>query len=244
MQLKYKILYITALVLITGCEFEINDSEAPNPYVRHKTLELDDGKIMDFALILPEYTEPGMIHPVLLTFGGGGQSMPEILYNLGQFWVRQSIQRNWIVVSPVAVEGTKYYEGSEKYVTQLLDWVRDNFEVEEDKFHLSGFSNGGKSAFRVALENTDQFLSLMVMPGVLATDTEYALLDRLIGIPVHLYVGQYEIDEWKNKMDSIKVVLDSVGVENKFREFPGQGHVIQTLTSKMLFDTLDTFRND
>ena len=86
----------------------------------------------------------------------------------------------------------------------------------------------------------DRFLSLMVMPGTLASEDEYPHLDRLIGIPVHLYLGEYEL--WKGKMDTIKIHLDSLGVENQYRVFPGQGHVIESLTSEMLFDTLDTFR--
>ncbi len=214
-----------------------------NPYITYQRVEMSDGEFIEFAIVAPEFTEPGMAHPALLAFPPGNHTKSEAQWALDKYWIRQSIQRNWIVISPLAFKKQAYYQGPEKYIPELMDWVEEKYEVEDGKFHASGISNGGKSAFQVAIKFRTRIASLLVFPGILIdSEDENIQLDSLVGMPVHMYVGEGESEEWTNAMDSIKVILDSLGVENQYKIFQGEGHVIQSLTSEMLFDTLDTFR--
>lgn len=246
---KFKSYFIYLIVLLVfiisaniGCNMEINDSEKQNPYIKYTSIETQDGKILNFALVSPETYDTENGNPVLLAFPPGDHTRSEVQWALDLYWIRQSIQRDWIVISPMHLENKKYYEGPEKYIPELLDWVEANYVVENNKYHVSGISNGGKSGFRVALQYSERFASLLVFPGKIHSDSEYALLNNLIGIPVHMYVGEYEIEEWTSVMDSINAILDELGVTNKYITFQGEGHVISNLTSNMLFDTLDSFR--
>ena len=241
--LNYLILFFLVINgLFMSCNLEMNDSTKQNPYIEYKSITLTDGNFLEFALVTPEVFDPAGGNPVLLAFPPGDHTQSEVQWALDSYWIRQSIQRNWIVVSPMAVNGLNYYEGPEKYIPELLDWVENNYSVENNKYHLSGISNGGKSAFRIAIKFRKRVSSLMVLPGKIHSIDEYALLDSLIGIPVHMYVGEYEIPEWTNVMDSIKIILDDLGVTNQYITFPGEGHTITSLTSTILFDTLDSFR--
>ncbi len=242
MFIKYNILLVALIIVFTSCKMEISDSDRQNPYMTYQRVEMSDGEFIEFAIVAPEFTEPGMAHPTLLAFPPGDHTKSEAQWALDKYWIRQSIQRNWVVVSPLAFKNLNYYEGPEKYIPELMDWIEENYEVEDGKFHTSGISNGGKSAFRAAINFSDRIASLLVFPGKIDSDAEYGLLNRLAGMPVHMYVGEGEIEEWTSVMDSIKVILDDLGVENQYKIFKGEGHIIQSLTSEMLFDTLDTFR--
>jgi predicted esterase len=236
--------YILTVIFLMGCSLEIDDSPKENPYLSYYSIETHDGKYLRFACISPETHNVIKGNPVLLIFPPGEQSEEEVKWTIDNYLIRQCIQRNWIVISPMAVEDKKYFEGAEEYIPELLDWIEDSFNVENNSFHISGISNGGKSAFRIGIQYRKKCSSLLVFPGIIHNNTEYALLDSLIGIPVHMYVGEYENQAWKSVMDSIKIILDDLGVTNQYIVFPGEGHVLTSLTSIMLFDTLDSFRPD
>jgi S-formylglutathione hydrolase FrmB len=238
----FSIFLLLTIVGIIGCKIEMNDSTKQNPYIRFTSIETQDGNQLNFGLVSPETLDANNGNPVLLAFPPGDHTQSEAQWAIDNYWIRQSIQRNWIVVSPLHLDGDNYYEGTEQYIPELLDWVEDNFVVENNKYHVSGISNGGKSAFRVAINYRKRCSSLLVFPGIIHTTGEYALLDSLVGIPVHMYVGENERDDWTRIMDSTKTILDSLRVTNKYIIFPGEDHVITSLTSEMLFDTLDTFR--
>jgi len=43
-------------------------------------------------------------------------------------------------------------------------------------------------------------------------------------------------------MDSTATILQNLGVQVTFKIFPGEGHVINSLSSDMLFDLLEDLR--
>ena len=242
---KSNILILIIIVYaILGCDSDINDSQIQNPYIKYTYITTRDGKKLDFAIVAPETLNNENGNPVLIAFPPGDQTSDEVVWTLDNYLIRQSIQRNWIAISPMQMDGKKYFEGAENYIPELFDWVEDNYSVENSKYHISGISNGGKSAFRIAIKFRKRCSSLLVFPGIIHSSNEYAMLDSLMGIPVHMYVGEYETQAWISVMDSIKTVLDDLGVYNQYITFPGDGHVITSLTSKMLFDTLDSFRTN
>ena len=168
--------------------------------------------------------------------------MSQVQWAIDKYWIRQSILRGWYVISPAAPNGRSFYEGSEDLVPEMLDSLLTKYNIEADKFHLAGISAGGLSAFRVAINFRNRFLSLLVFPGGAATDAEYAKLDSLVGIPVTMFVGANDSQEWIKVMDSTAYILDSLGVHVDYHKLSGEGHVIDGLTSAMLFDILDAAR--
>lgn len=228
------------LVLITmSCTQSLNTALDNNPYYFYLGIPVRSNKVLEFALILPENYSSERSYPVLLAFPPGYQSRAEMEWAVQKYWIRQSIQRNWIVVSPVAPGGQYFHEGSETYIAMLMDTLQHRYNIEENKFHVAGISNGGISSFRIAIQYTSRIRSLTVFPGVPPTEADYALLNRLINIPVTMYVGGLDSPDWINEMDSTATILQNLGGQVTYKIFPNEGHVINSLSSAMLFDLLE-----
>ena len=134
----------------------------------------------------PEDFDPEHAYPALLALPPGPQTERMVEAGLGRYWGDLAAERGWIVVSPVAPGGVTFFQGSEHLVPELLAQVRDEHRVENGRFHLAGASNGGRSAFRVALEYPEEFLSLTVLPGFPPNDEDRRRLERIAGMPVRM----------------------------------------------------------
>jgi predicted peptidase len=229
------------ILLVLACSQTLNTALENNPYVRYQSIPVQDDKTLQYILVLPEYLTADRSYPVLLILPPGGQTESNAEWAIKKYLIRQSIQKNWIVVSPLAPAGVYFHEGAEVYIPVLMDTLAQRYNIEGNKFHLAGISNGGISAFHLAVLYTGRILSLTVFPGVPPAE-DYALLSRLTGLPVTLYVGEHDSPDWINEADSAATILQQLGGQVTFKIFPGEEHVIDGLTSEMLFNLLDGLR--
>jgi len=105
----------------------------------------------------------------------------------------------------------------------------------------AGLSNGGRSAFRVALEWPERFQSLTVLPGLPPTPRDEDRLERLRGIPVHLFAGGTD-KKWVDAGRSTKKRLDKLGIPAELEVFPDEGHVPRSMTAERFLDLLESLR--
>lgn len=244
---NYKPIIFFFLMILTffmiSCELEITGNEEANPYLEYHSIEIDPLTILNFAVILPEQYDPAQSYPVLLALPPGEQAMSQVNWAIDIYYISQSIQRNWIVVSPAAVGGIKYFEGSEIYIPRLLEWVEERYSVEGEKYHIAGISNGGVSAFHIGIMYPEEFQSLTVFPGgPLEEDERY--LNHLVEMPITMYVGALDDQEIITLMDSTASTLEDLGAEVNYQKWANDGHVITHLTPEHLFDVFDNYRPD
>jgi poly(3-hydroxybutyrate) depolymerase len=183
------------------------------------------GRVLEYALILPDRFDKTIAYPVLLALPPGDQSKELVAGGLRLYWEAQAKKRGWVVISPAASEGTNFYSGAENELTNLIDEVSKSVEFEGGKVHLAGVSNGGVSAYRLITEYPDRFLSLTVLPGVPPDERAFNALGRLKGIPVAAFVGG-EDAEWIRGSRNTKQKLDDLGIENTLEIIAGAGHVV------------------
>lgn len=206
---------------------------------QHTYLELelaDDGRLR-YALVLPRDFNPEQTYPALLALPPGGQNEQMVEAGLSRYWGRQAADRGWLVVSPVAPQGVAFFQGSERYIPELLAHIRATYKVEGDHFHLAGNSNGGRSAFRIALDHPGDFVSLLALPGFPPEDDDLALLERLAGKPVRLFVGG-EDRGWVERMQRTRDILAEMGNDVMLTVLPGEGHVPPSLDGGRFMDEL------
>jgi pimeloyl-ACP methyl ester carboxylesterase len=199
-----------------------------------------NGKVLEYALILPDHFNRTTTYPVLLALPPGDQSKQLVMNGLHLYWEPQAKKRGWVVISPAAPEGMIFYTGAENEIPNLLDEVSKSVKFEGNKAHLAGLSNGGRSAYRVVTEYPELFLSLTVLPGVPPDARAVNALGRIKGIPVAAFVGEQD-SEWVRDSRNTKRKLDALGIENTLVVVPGAGHVI-ALDSAKLFDLLERRR--
>jgi len=239
---QHSIFILLFICLIgSGCETRLETTWTENPHFSYRHITLSTGSTLYFALILPEDPDLSQTYPVLLAFPPGDQDYEMVEWAIEKYWIRGSIQNNWIVVSPIATGNIAFYEGGETAIPELMDWIEANFNVEGGRFHTAGMSAGGYSAFRIAIDYTDRVHSVLAFPGYAADPQDDTRLDRLIDIPVIMYAGQLDT-EWVEAMNTFHEKLEAAGVDAEYTVLPLEEHVIQGLTPESLFHILDDLR--
>lgn len=200
------------------------------------------GNDVQLTVVLPDNFLAGEPHPTLLAFPPGGQAQSQVDFGLDAYWASEAQRRGWIVVSPVAPEGTLFFQGSEAIVPELLDTIAATYPPEGGLFHVGGISNGGLSSFRVAINSPERFASVVVLPGFAPTAGDVEKLDRLAGIPVRMFVGEND-PQWVEGGETAQAALEASGGDVSLTIAPGEGHIIQSLSGAELFDLLDAARS-
>ena len=206
----------------------------------YQNIILADGSELGFALLLPGDFNPAQSYPVLLALPPGGQSRDMVEAGLGSYWISGAAGRDWIVVSPIAPGGNLFFRGSDRLLPELLEAIGGQLLVEGDKYHLAGISNGGISAFRIAVQHPELFHSMVVLPGFPA-DQDFSKLDRLSGMPVTMYVGEFDT-EWVQEMSETQRELERLQVKSRLEIVPGDGHFISKVTGEQIFELLESYR--
>jgi len=204
-------------------------------------LALEDGSTLRYALVLPRHFDAYREYPVLLALPPGPQDRDMVETGLSRYWGRQATARGWIVISPVAPGGRLFFKGSEEVIPQLLDALLEKYQVEGGKFHLAGVSNGGLSAFRIALNWPERFHSLTVLPGFPPSDRDFKRLDRLKGLPIHMFAGGQD-EKWVEEETRTHEKLQELEIPSTLKIFPDEGHVPASMDGEVVMDLLETLR--
>ncbi len=129
---------------------------------------------------------------------------------------------DFLVVMPYSATGN--LPGEPEHVLAVLDEIEACF-CNTGRVHLGGTSNGGRLAYRLALEHADRFSTLLGAPGVFE-DPDPRTLDRaLAGKRVFNAVGELD-GGWRAGVEASHQALLDAGVDSTLYEMPGQGHIL------------------
>ena len=201
------------------------------------------GTTVHYKVILPPNYDSSKAYPGILAFGGGSQTMQIVDGAIARFWRAQAEQRGYIVILPAAPDGRLFFEGGERIFPELLDKILADYKIQDSKFHATGMSNGGISAFHVAASNPKYFWSITVFPGYLPEATP-ARVSAISKMCVNMYVGELDTG-WLGDMQQQASQFKAKGVTVHYAVEKGQGHVPATLANdgaKRLFDHFDQAR--
>lgn len=205
-----------------------------------KTVELADKTQIKYALVLPDGYKKGAVYPFILALPPGQQDQAMVEAGMRVYWEEEARRRGVIVVSPVAPGGRLFFKGSEKHIPEFLRLLQEEFAVADGAVHLTGVSNGGVSAFRVALLYPELFQSMTVLPGFPPTDAGYGYLSRLKALRIAMYVGEYD-DHFRNRTERARRAFEAAGKEIYLEILPGEDHFVQGLGGRnaaRLFDRI------
>jgi len=210
--------------------------------VQHLTFTTKDGTSIDWVLVVPPGRTKGTPGKVLFAFPPGGQDLDVTTKLVQTRWAPEALARGWVVASPAAPASGLYYDdASAKYVPELLDMVAKDYPPEGGKFDLGGVSNGGLSAFKAALSYPERFRSLTVFPGYSPDGGDDPKLSKIAKIGVAMFVGGDD-SGWLQPSQQTQAALQKLGDKVDLHVVPNEGHIIQSLTSKDLFDAIERVR--
>jgi pimeloyl-ACP methyl ester carboxylesterase len=194
-----------------------------------RSMRMSDGTEIAYALGLPEGFGGDKTYPALLAFPGGRQDKESVEGALSRFWEREAVKRGYIVFSPAAPPGKPFYESGADLIPEFLERQRAAFKIEGGKFHVAGSSNGGVSAFVVAIRHPELFHSLTVLAGFPIEQADFERLDRLRGVKISMFVGDGDL-YWKEGMEKTRQRLASFGKPVYFEVVPRNGHFLPALS--------------
>ena len=216
---------------------------APSPTVLSwRTLEVEDGSSVDYALQLPPDYRPADPYPVLFALPPGSQTRALVERGFELYWA-EAARRGWVVVSPAAPAGLSFHAGAVELAEALADHVMREMLIEGGRLHLAGVSNGGRSAFHLATRAPERWSTLTALPGIPSSESDLDALDRLLALPIALYGGADD-EGWADGMRSVRDQLVELGAAHvDFDLFDGEGHVPTSLEGGVrLFDRLEEHR--
>lgn len=199
-----------------------------------------DGTVIEYAVVLPDGFSESQTYPAILAFPPGPQTRDMVNAGLISYWEAQAKTRGFIVVSPAAPGGRLFFRGSEALIPAFLDHVRDTLPIDGSRFHITGVSNGGLSAFRIALAHPELVKSVTVLPGFPPSQAEFANLSALKDIPVRMFVGAQDRAWLENSQTTIDA-LEALGETPHFEILAGEGHFLQSIAGPSATRIFDLF---
>jgi len=132
---------------------------------------VENGDTTDvFSYQIPSNYNNDNIHPLLVTFhhwGGNQNSNYSTLYD------EEANDRNWIMLSPYGGSSNNYnHQGMQNMVEKEIEWMMENFNINEQKIYMLGGSMGGASGAIYANNHLDP-----TKPMVAATASASGILD-------------------------------------------------------------------
>lgn len=206
-----------------------------------RDVDLGGGKTLTYTFVRPDDFKADRAYPVVIALPGGGQTRGAV-NGLLSLLDPECRNRGWVVICPEAMGDLHYFDGGEVHVPALLANVRSWCRVEGGKFHLAGVSNGGISAFRLAINEPDRFASLIVFPGFPPEQKDLDNLGRLKGIPIRMFVGSDDTVNWVDVSKRTEAEAKKQKLDCSLTIFPGEPHMLRSLTGARIFDMLDGFR--
>jgi predicted peptidase len=206
-----------------------------------RSLALEAGKSLTYQIISPKGWTPATSSPVLLLLPPGGQNAAMVSAALS-FVAPAATRRGWVIICPQAPEGESFNGAGGKYLLPLLASLRANLNIEGNRLHLAGISNGGRSALALAVAAPAELASVYVFPGAFGNPLpDHAELKKLQALPVRMFVGERDDISWHKAGEASVVALKNAGVDARLEVRKGEGHILD-IGDEVIVNTLEGFR--
>ncbi|MBL4688568.1 MAG: dienelactone hydrolase family protein [Nannocystaceae bacterium] len=159
--------------------------------------------------------------PVLIALPPGPQTKEMVVAGLER-WATSMADDGWFVVSPVSPHGT-FFKESADILPEFLDAAGAAHGFEQEGLFLFGMSNGGLSAFALAIAETQRFRALVTIPGR-PTEAGMSKVAALSEIPITMVVGANDDSFWTDGAETAQAALVASGAHVTLQVLPDTGH--------------------
>lgn len=216
-------------------------SAAPDAIAHRAVLQFGGLEELVIHIVRPANFDPDG-HRVLLYFVGGGQEERDVEAIMNSLVAQEAVRRGYIFVSPVApCYSCTFVAKGEDYFPTLFERLAELLPMSQERFHLMGFSNGGRSSLYIGTRRPEWVASITTYPGYLRNG-KYDLLDRLSDTCVVMYVGRRDT-AFLAGHKRVVTRLENNGHPVRHRIYNGRSHSIRNLWTQagaeLLMDGID-----
>lgn len=192
-----------------------------------------DGLRYPYVYLIPESYDPALKYPVEFMLHGG-VSRPE--WEPGGGWWRRGFdalkQEDRIVVVPASwIDAFWWHENQAENLPAILNSLKANYNIDENRVTLTGISDGGTGAYFFAFKQPTPwaaFLPYIGHPGVLRNAQSgggYRLyFENLMAKPLYIVNGENDRLYPSSSVAPFIDVLVDVGVDHIWKVIPEGGH--------------------
>lgn len=207
-----------------------------------RTRTCSDGVERPYLTYVPGNYDPAARTP-LLVYLHGGVSREKILEERLEYarenpFIPVAAENGWLVVFPFGQEGATWWD--EVGMDNVLDIVRRtkrDFNVDDDRTWMTGFSDGASASYLFSMLQPDYFAAFAPLNGhmgVGALDGKLPLYAENLGVSP-LYVVNTDIDGLY-PAERMKLMVDMArraGGDIFYREYHGIGHDLAYADSEL-----------
>lgn len=226
-------LLCTAPVVFADREDNDNESLIDDPRVQHRSYEFPaTGETIPYALFVPSSYDESESAPLIVALHGLGRSHDWLMGYHG--FLDEAEAGGYIVVTPLGYTRRGWFgsrsladpedaEYSEEDVMEVLQILRDEFNINDNRMYLWGHSMGGAGTYHIAAKYPDLFAGL----GVAAPAPEQRMpiaetLEKIKHIPILVLQGDEDgllilTRRWVSKMGDL-------GMQHVYVEVAGGDH--------------------
>ncbi len=166
---KKKIILIFVF-LVFGCSHLNDNNNSTRSGLFYKTIVVDNTE-RRYAIYIPPNSDNSS-HPLIMELHGGGIYIEDMTGDSGykspyKLWMDIAKKENLIIVFPEGLNGTygkptwndcranstvSSKADDVKFIKELIRTVSSNYEIDKNRIYVSGTSNGGLMALRLAIE--------------------------------------------------------------------------------------------
>lgn len=211
---------------------DFGDFKAHEPGTHMQEVSLQVGDQIELTQLhywVPDSYDPGKPTPMLLALhGAGGIGLSEV-----ETWQRFATDLNMLILAPTDAGANLGYtfEPRERQASlAALRWFRRNFNVDENRIHLTGVSRGGHLCWELALRHPQHWASVVPRIGGPALSINggrntIRLAPNLAHVPLRLLQGMRDDSKMIVNQNLLFLRLAELDAPNaKFVKFEDMGH--------------------
>lgn len=230
-------------------------SEGPQVLSFHS--DVDDTE-QPYGIYIPPNYQPTKKYPLVVMLHGAGSnhrlSLRRVFGKSNQEnendveasrYFPEWKDRDYIVASAYA-RGTMGYQGiAEKDVLDMIDDVKQRFNIDENRTYLTGLSMGGGGAMWIGLSYPDLWAAVApVCPAYTHGTLDFS--DNAINYPMSIHQGDQDQAVSPERVRSAVEHLKAKGINTTYTEYPGVGHNSweDAYADGKIFDWFDQYKRN
>jgi polyhydroxybutyrate depolymerase len=239
------ILVSLTAISVVGAQALRQPSASTPGRIQSRTYEFKDtGVDLEYALYVPTTYTRARPAPLIIALHGFGARPMAIMRYQGLTTLAE--QRGYIIAAPMGYSPRAGYgslgnlgrifsrggidrepenlgELSEKDVMNVLDLVRNEFKIDDQRVYLFGHSMGGAGAWHLGIKHADTWAALAPVSPAIYTNP--GALEKIKGLPVIVIQGEQDRIVSVHVTRQWVAMMKALGMKYSYIEVPDGDHM-------------------